>query len=186
MTDWIAVAKAMCPKAPKGNIETAVPLIEGALRAVAMDDVEIMLVAIATVHVETGVFLPISEYQSQYNTAPGGKPFAKYDGRRDLGNEIEGDGARYKGRGYVQLTGRANYRDIGKRIGADLEAHPELANEFDIAARILAAFMKREEKRLRDAIDNGDLKAARKVVNGGSHGLDEFVAAYRRGEDALA
>ena len=86
----------------------------------------------------------------------------------------------------MQLTGRANYRDIGQRLGVDLENHPERANDHEIAAQILAAFMKREEKRLRQAIENGDLAAARKVVNGGSHGLDAFVAAYQRGEDAVA
>lgn len=186
MTDWTAIARKMCPLAPPANVEEAMPSIEEALRAVEMDDDEMMMVAIATVSVETGGFVPISEYKSKYNTKPGGEPFALYDGRKDLGNTIAGDGARYKGRGYVQLTGRSNYRDIGARIGVDLEGTPDLANDHAIAAKILAAFMKREERRLRDALADGNLRAARKVVNGGSHGLDEFMAAYRRGEDALA
>lgn len=184
--DWIATAQAMCPYAPRENVRAAMPSIEEALRAAAMDDEEMMLVAIATVYVETGKFQPISEYVSKYNTKPGGTPFALYDGRRDLGNTVPGDGARYKGRGYVQLTGRANYRGIGAMIGVDLEGTPDLANDHAIAARILAAFMKREEKRLRLALDRRDLKAARKVVNGGSHGLEEFVAAFKRGQEFVA
>jgi hypothetical protein len=52
-----------------------------------------------------------------------------YGGRRDLGNLQPGDGARYIGRGYMQLTGRANYAAAGAALGLDLERHPELAEE---------------------------------------------------------
>ena len=59
-----------------------------------------------------------------------------YEGRSDLGNTQPGDGRRYKGRGYIQLTGRANYRQYGKLVGADLENNPELAADPGIAAKI--------------------------------------------------
>lgn len=49
---------------------------------------------------------------------------AAYEGRVDLGNTQPGDGRRFKGRGPIQLTGRANYRTFGRKIGIDLEAHP--------------------------------------------------------------
>ena len=52
---------------------------------------------------------------------------AAYEGREDLGNVYAGDGQRYKGRDPIQLTGRANYRTFGRRIGIDLERHPEIA-----------------------------------------------------------
>src|SRR5438552_406834 len=48
-----------------------------------------------------------------------------YEGRADLGNTQPGDGKRFKGRGPIQLTGRANYRSYGQRLGVDLESHPE-------------------------------------------------------------
>lgn len=51
---------------------------------------------------------------------------AAYEGRADLGNTQPGDGKRYKGRGPIQLTGRANYRSYGRKIGIDLEQHPEI------------------------------------------------------------
>lgn len=51
---------------------------------------------------------------------------AAYEGRADLGNTQPGDGKRFKGRGPIQTTGRANYRRIGRQIGIDLERHPEL------------------------------------------------------------
>lgn len=51
---------------------------------------------------------------------------AAYEGRADLGNTQPGDGRRYKGRGPIQLTGRANYRAFGREVGMDFESHPEL------------------------------------------------------------
>ena len=59
-----------------------------------------------------------------------------YEGRRDLGNTQPGDGKRYW-EGYIQITGRANYRRYGKKLGIDLENNPELAEQPDIAARVL-------------------------------------------------
>lgn len=51
---------------------------------------------------------------------------AAYEGRADLGNTVAGDGRRYKGRGPIQLTGRANYRSFGRALGLDFEGHPEM------------------------------------------------------------
>ena len=65
-----------------------------------------------------------------------------YEGRRDLGNTQPGDGKRYMGRGYIQITGRANYRRYGKKLGIDLENNPELAEQPDIAARIAVEYWK--------------------------------------------
>ena len=63
-----------------------------------------------------------------------------YADRLGNGNEASGDGFRYRGSGYKQLTGRANYRDIGAIVGMDIEGNPELAREPTAAARIAFAF----------------------------------------------
>ncbi len=63
-----------------------------------------------------------------------------YEFRKELGNTEPGDGARYKGRGFVQLTGRANYRDMGAKLGLDLESNPDLAKDPTIAAKIATQF----------------------------------------------
>ena len=98
-----------------------------------------------------------------------------------MGNGPNG-GALYKGRGFIQLTGRDNYRDIGAAIGVDLVDNPDLALDPMIAATILAEFLKRAEATIRFALAEQDLTSAREAVNGGTYGLSEFKAAFHRGE----
>lgn len=94
-----------------------------------------------------------------------------YEGRRDLGNTHSGDGVRYKGRGYVQITGRNNYTNWGKKLGIDLVGNPELAERPEIAAKILVGGMKEGSftgKGLNDYINGSktDFTNARRIVNG--------------------
>jgi putative chitinase len=64
---------------------------------------------------------------------------------------------------------------------ASLFEHPESALEPGVAAKLVAAFIKRAERQLRNAIQANDLTAARRAVNGGIHGLERFVEAYEVG-----
>ncbi|HEX8248829.1 MAG TPA: hypothetical protein VF599_11685 [Pyrinomonadaceae bacterium] len=63
--------------------------------------------------------------------------FKKYDGRKDLGNTQPGDGLRFKGRGFVQITGRLNYTKFSKILGADLVGNPKLALDLENCVKIL-------------------------------------------------
>lgn len=104
------VASEMCPAKPLGNIKASLPPISEALVAERFVDTPMVLMAIATVRAETGIFKPIGEYVSRSNTSPNAShPFDLYDHRRDLGNQGPPDGERFKGRGFARLTGRANY-----------------------------------------------------------------------------
>lgn len=94
-----------------------------------------------------------------------------YEGRVDLGNTQPGDGKRYKGRGLVQLTGRANYRRIGKLCGIDLEAEPGRAADPAIAARTACAYW--HDRGINRHADRDDLIAVTFAVNGGLNGLAE-------------
>ncbi|MDA1185710.1 MAG: peptidoglycan-binding protein [Acidobacteria bacterium] len=182
-------AALLFPGARFANVAAHLPYVVRGLVAHALTDKPMLLMALATIRAETSGFLPISEGRSKYNTTPSGHPFNRYDNRKkSLGNLGRPDGERFKGRGFVQLTGRANYTNISRRLGlgARLVDEPELANDPEIAGRILAAFLKREERRVRAALKKKDLAAARKVVNGGVHGQNPFRIAFLRGEEVFA
>jgi peptidoglycan L-alanyl-D-glutamate endopeptidase CwlK len=180
------VAK-MFPGVPITNIQTNLPFVLQALTAAGLGDKDMILMALATIRAETGNFTPLSEFQSKFNTAPGGLPFGLYDNRTDLGNQGPPDGANFKGRGYIQLTGRSNYQIHGAAIGLgnQLITNPALANQPDIAAKLLASFLKSKEAKIRSALKQNDLRTARKLVNGGSHGLDAFTQAFNIGKASI-
>jgi peptidoglycan L-alanyl-D-glutamate endopeptidase CwlK len=179
----VEMAARILPYAPRANVERNLPFVVNALAGMQLDDRPMVLMALATIRAETGAFLPIDEGQSHFNTSPGGQPFDLYDSRADLGNLGPPDGERFKGRGFVQLTGRSNYALHGAAIGMDhrLTDSPELANDAGIAARLLASFLKHGEAEIRRALSADDLREARRLVNGGSNGIVEFEAAYRTG-----
>lgn len=163
------------------NIRRHLPTVLSALEEEGIEHPNLILVALATIRAESAGFEPIDEYRSASNTAPGGHPYGLYDNRNDLGNNESGDGKAYRGRGFIQLTGRDNYRRYGDRIGVDLIARPELANDPEVAAHLLAVFIKDREQELQQAVQQGDLVAARRLVNGGSHGLGRFHEAIESG-----
>ena len=106
-----------------------------------------------------------------------------YEGSSILGNNQAGDGRRFKGRGYVQLTGRWNYGHYGKLAGVDLVKNPELAADPDVAARIAVAYWK--DRVDRDAARKGDIRKVTKDINGGYNGLQDRIErfdTYMRGE----
>jgi Chitinase class I len=162
------------------------PLVLQALNEAGLADPDMVLMALATIRAETGVFLPISEVPSRFNSSgqTGGHAFDLYDHRAALGNQGPPDGERFRGRGFVQLTGRANYRQHGEAIGLgdQLLENPDLANDPRIAARLLASFLKHREEHIRAKLAAGDFAAARTLVNGGSYGVKAFTEAFQTGQ----
>lgn len=110
-----------------------------------------------------------------------------YEGRADLGNTHPGDGRRYKGRGPIQLTGRANYRRFGQILGLDLEGHPELAAIAEHGFRIAALFWKLGGlNELADGLtlqnwpsDYQVFRLITRRINGGVNGLKERWDYYK-------
>jgi len=172
----------MFPAAPPANIKKHLPLLRRALAERGLVDKAMILMALATVRAECATFDPVSEAPSPLNTDPPGPAFNKYDRRQDLGNLGPPDGARFRGRGFIQLTGRKNYKFYGTLLGYDLIRNPELAGSPQPAAQILAAYLKENEPLIRSALATGDLAAARRIVNGGHIGLDGFREAFLAGD----
>lgn len=179
----LQIVARMFPHTPLDNIESNLPPVLAALKAANLADRLMVIMSLATIRAETESFEPVAEGKSRFNTSPGGRPFDLYDNRRDLGNQGAPDGERFRGRGYVQLTGRANYETYGRQIGLgkQLLDEPELASAPDVAARLLAAFLGPREAQIKEALLDLDLRRARRLVNGGSHGIERFTAAYETG-----
>jgi predicted chitinase len=107
----------------------------------------------------------------------GSLDFRKYDPKyapkkaKALGNKKVGDGARYKGRGYIQLTGRYNYKRAGEALGLPLEQKPELVEKPEIAAQVAIWFW---QNRVQPRVDDfGNTPQATKPINSGLKGLQD-------------
>lgn len=99
-----------------------------------------------------------------------------YEGRADLGNIHPGDGPRYKGRGLLQITGRANYLACGIALGLSLVDHPELLEEPLNACRSAGWFWK--TKNLNSPADRNMFATITKAINGGYNGLDDRLQRW--------
>jgi len=183
----VNIVSKMFPFTRVDNIRDNLPFVLKGLVERMLGDKPMVLMALPTIRAETESFQPIDEGLSKFNTSPGGHPFDLYDFRSDLGNRGKGDGAKYRGRGYIQLTGRFNYQKYGAALGMGnkLVTDPELANDPAIAGKLLAAFLKDKERAIKEALIIGDLRLARRLVNGGSHGLDRFTEAFRIGDSLI-
>jgi predicted chitinase len=119
----------------------------------------------------------IGEFKYMEELASG----AAYEGRRDLGNTQPGDGVRYKGRGPIQLTGRANYAEASRALGIDLVNHPEMASRPDIGFKLAGWFW--QKKGLNQLADQGNFNEITRRVNGGFNGKasrDHYLALASR------
>lgn len=182
------VHSQLFPETPRRLLEANLPGVIEALRTAGILTPTGFAVAMGTIRAEVGQFRPISEYPSRWNTGQDGRAFSKYwhnkTIRKSLGNTSLEAAIKYKGRGYIQLTGENNYKAAQGRFGIDFPGNPELANDPAHAASILAWFLERSS-----AINHaeaGSMKRSRAAVNGGSHGIAAFTATYRKALDVVA
>ena len=108
--------------------------------------------------------------------------FAQYDTMKQLGNTLPGDGFKFRGRGYVQLTGRWNYTRYAPFVGADIVNYPDLAAEESVAARIAITFWNKTiipgGYTIAQAAQAGDIDSVVRGVNGGTNGLAQTKALF--------
>jgi predicted chitinase len=119
----------------------------------------------------------------------GSLDFKKYDIRfapnkaRALGNTKPGDGAKYKGRGYIQLTGKYNYKKAGDALGLPLEAKPELVERPDIAAKVAVWYW---QNRVSSKVsDFKNVKDVTKPINPGMKHLDQRKEKHQEFQVAM-
>ena len=125
---------------------------------------------------------------------------AAYEGRKDLGNTQPGDGKRYKGRGPIQLTGRANYQRYGELLGLDLINNPTIAATPQVGFRIAGQYWKLNG--LNELADQGlqivtikrkggqqqqvtAFDAITSKINGGFNGKEDRTKYYNRAKQVL-
>jgi putative chitinase len=100
-----------------------------------------------------------------------------------LGNTQKGDGARYMGRGVIQLTGRSNYAQFSKAMGVDFVAHPELVESPQYA--VTAAGWYWSTRKINQWADKDDLLKVTRLVNGGTNGLADREKYMKKAKQVL-
>ena len=165
--------------APRANIDTYWPQVVRFLVRDEIDDRPTQIAALATIGVEAGTFAPVHEaywlgeaernaYYTRMYDINGDRPRVA----RELGNSEPGDGIRYHGRGFIQVTGRFNYRAYGRELDVPLEDQPDEAVHPEVAAAVLARYFRLRS--IPQAARAGDWQLVRRRVNGGLNGYDRF------------
>lgn len=165
--------KLICPRSNSGRLAIFVEPLNSTFDEFEINTPLRQQHFLAQVAHESGGFVYVRELASGES----------YEFRKDLGNTEKGDGPRYKGRGLIQITGRANMAACGDALGLDLLSNPGLLEEPIHAARSAGWFWK--SRGLNELADKGDLKAITKRVNGGLNGYSERIAYWERAKETL-
>jgi Chitinase class I len=159
---------AACVRCPDPAVTQYWPILEKHLLAAGLSSDKTAVAVLATVAVETAhKFKPIHE--------EGGQQYFThlYENRHDLGNVEPGDGARFHGRGFIQITGRANYEHFGKLLKVDIVTDPDRALDPDISAQIAVQFF--IQRGLAPLAQAGEWEHVRRRVNGGANGMTDYM-----------
>jgi putative chitinase len=134
--------------------------------------------------VEYGGSLDFKKYEPKFVKDKKTKKVTQVNPKaKTLGNVKVGDGARYKGRGYIQLTGRYNYKKAGAALGLPLEDKPELVEKPEVAAQVAIWFW---QHRVQPKVDDfGNTPQATKPINSGLKGLDDRKEKFQNFKTAM-
>ena len=169
---------AACTGARIDRAETFLPFIEAAMVEFDINSPERQAAFLAQVGHESGGLHWLVELWGATDAQ------RRYENRHDLGNVVPGDGFKFRGRGLLQITGRANYEKTGEALGLDLVALPEQLGEPEAAARSAAWFW--QSHGLNEHADAGEFERITRIINGGLNGYPERLALYRAAQETLA
>ena len=108
---------------------------------------------------------------------------ARYEGREDLGNTQEGDGFKYRGRGLIQITGRANYQAASDALATDFIGDPDQLAQPEYAVRSAMWFW--ESHGLNELADVGQFELITRTINGGLNGEDQRLALWACAKEVI-
>jgi putative chitinase len=154
------------------------PHIEGAAPDFEINTPERMAAFLAQVGHESGGLHWLTELWGPTATQ------TRYEGRADLGNTQEGDGFKYRGRGLIQLTGRANYQKASDALATDFIGDPDQLAQPEYAVRSAMWFW--QSHGLNELADAGDFDRITRIINGGTNGAAERLALWDAAKEVLA
>lgn len=158
--------KKIAPYATDKNIDKFFPYLTGFMHMYGICGTLRESAFMATIIHESGSFRYTKELASGQ----------AYEGRKDLGNTQKGDGVRFKGRGLIQLTGRANYLKASQALGVDFVNNPELVEQPVYAVQVSCWWWKTHG--CNELADTKDIEAVTRKVNGGLNGIEDRKKWY--------
>ena len=165
---------AICPLSKRSRIEPFVEPLNAAMEEFEINNVARETMFLAQIAHESEGFRYVRELASG----------EAYEGRSDLGNSEVGDGIRFKGRGLIQITGRANYQAVGEALSHDFIADPEALERPAFACRSAAWFW--ASRKLNELADAGDFRKITKRINGGYNGMADRETYLAKAQEVLA
>ena len=169
-----AQLQAIMPKLDAGRADTVSKALTAAMKEFDITTPKRQAAFLAQVAHESGQLRYLEESFSNLDA---------YEHRADLGNTKAGDGRKYKGRGPLMLTGRANYKAAGRALKLDLEANPDLVSKPDVGCRVAAWYWKTQG--LNELADRGDVRGITQRIRGDFAGLDARLKYYKVAKTTL-
>jgi putative chitinase len=169
--------QSIMPSIPTPRREALLPFLRAAMAEFAIETPARVAAFVAQLAHESGQFLFMEEIWGPTQAQRRYEPVSTL--AATLGNTESGDGKRFKGRGPIQITGRANYRRFGDLLGLDLVSNPARAAHPELAFRIAGLFW--SKKGLSELADRATDEAFREItrrINGGFNGLDDRRKFY--------
>ena len=129
-------------------------------------------------------YFPDELHASMYEHQPEKIANRIYANRMGNGDEASGDGYKFRGRGFIQLTGKDNYTKCGHAIGKDLDLDPDFLTTPEGALKSALWFWNAHN--LSSLADTDDVLHMTKKINGGTIGLEERTALYHKAKEVLS